>query len=281
MREKILITVKTYPVLSRKYAELVCTAGVNEAGEWRRIYPIQFRQLREADKYKKYQWVEAELIRSSNDSRPESRQIDYAVDDPIRTISEPLSTANKWLERRQHFVDKVAIYDDMQELITMAHGNKLSLALFCPKKWNNFVLEETEREWSKEKIAELEKQRRQFHLFEDEQTMTESLKVVNKLPYKFSYKFEDIQGKESTLMIEDWEIGALYWNCLRGSNDDESKAASKVRQKYWGEFIHSGKCSPLLVLGTTLKYHNMKSPNPFVIIGVVPLPEIDQAELGL
>ena len=151
MREKILITVKTYPVLSRKYAELVCTAGVNEAGEWRRIYPIQFRQLREADKYKKYQWVEAELIRSSNDSRPESRQIDYAVDDPIRTISEPLSTANKWLERRQHFVDKVAIYDDMQELITMAHGNKLSLALFCPKKWNNFVLEETEREWSKEK----------------------------------------------------------------------------------------------------------------------------------
>ena len=35
--ERILITVKTYPVLSRKYAELVCTAGVTEAGEWRRV----------------------------------------------------------------------------------------------------------------------------------------------------------------------------------------------------------------------------------------------------
>ncbi|MDF1814754.1 MAG: hypothetical protein P1V20_21290, partial [Verrucomicrobiales bacterium] len=45
MKERILITVKTYPTLSTKYAELVCTAGVNENGEWRRIYPIQFRQL--------------------------------------------------------------------------------------------------------------------------------------------------------------------------------------------------------------------------------------------
>ena len=43
MKERILITVKTYPTLSLKYAELVCTAGVNERGEWRRIYPIQFR----------------------------------------------------------------------------------------------------------------------------------------------------------------------------------------------------------------------------------------------
>lgn len=281
MKERILITVKTYPVLSRKYAELVCTAGVNQKGEWRRIYPIRFRQLREEDKYKKYQWVEAELVQSSSDSRPESRQIDYAVDTPIRTISEPLSTANKWLERRKCFADKVVTYDNMQELITMAHENKLSLALFRPKRWNDFMLEETEREWSKEKIAELEKQRRQFHLFEDEQTVTESLKVVNKLPYKFSYKFEDIQGKQSTLMIEDWEIGALYWNCLRDSNGNESKATNQVRQKYWDEFIHGGKYSPLLILGTTLKYHNMKSPNPFVIIGVVPLPKTNQAGLGL
>ena len=43
--ERILITVKTYPTLSKKYAELVCTAGVNETGEWRRIYPVPFRQL--------------------------------------------------------------------------------------------------------------------------------------------------------------------------------------------------------------------------------------------
>ena len=37
---KVLITVKTYPTLSAKYDELVCTAGFREDGTWIRIYPV-------------------------------------------------------------------------------------------------------------------------------------------------------------------------------------------------------------------------------------------------
>lgn len=44
-RERVLITVKTYPTLSRKYGETVCTAGVREDGSWVRIYPVPFRRL--------------------------------------------------------------------------------------------------------------------------------------------------------------------------------------------------------------------------------------------
>ena len=36
--------------------------------------------------------------------------------------------------------------------------------------------------------------------------------MVDKLPYKFSFIFEDDSGKKSTMMIEDWETGMLYWN---------------------------------------------------------------------
>jgi hypothetical protein len=64
MTEKILIIVKTYPTLSRKYAELVCTAGVTANGDWRRLYPIRFCQLYDPQKYKKFQWVEAKLEKS-------------------------------------------------------------------------------------------------------------------------------------------------------------------------------------------------------------------------
>lgn len=39
-RERILITVKTYPTLSASYGELVCTAGLREDGSWIRIYPV-------------------------------------------------------------------------------------------------------------------------------------------------------------------------------------------------------------------------------------------------
>ena len=41
---KVLNTVKTYPTISSKYDELVCTAGFREDGTWVRIYPIQFRK---------------------------------------------------------------------------------------------------------------------------------------------------------------------------------------------------------------------------------------------
>jgi len=33
---KIFITVKTYPTLSKKYDELVCTAGILDDGSWAR-----------------------------------------------------------------------------------------------------------------------------------------------------------------------------------------------------------------------------------------------------
>jgi len=55
IRKKILITVKTYPTLSKKYDELVCTAGIDEHGNWYRLYPIPFRKIDYDKRYKKYQ----------------------------------------------------------------------------------------------------------------------------------------------------------------------------------------------------------------------------------
>ena len=43
-----------------------------------------------------------------------------------------------------------------------------------------------------------------------------------KLPFKFYYRFKDDSGKSSRLMIEDWKIGALYWNCLKAAEGNQS-----------------------------------------------------------
>lgn len=71
-RERVLVTVKTYPTLSRKYGETVCTAGIREDGSWVRIYPVPFRRLGEAERYRKYDWIECDLHRRKADPRPES-----------------------------------------------------------------------------------------------------------------------------------------------------------------------------------------------------------------
>jgi len=54
MRMKVLITVKAYPAISKKYNETVCTAGITEEGKWIRIYPIPFRQLEYDNQFRKY-----------------------------------------------------------------------------------------------------------------------------------------------------------------------------------------------------------------------------------
>ena len=45
-RLRVLITVTTYPLPSRSYDELVCTAGILENGEWIRIYPVPLELLK-------------------------------------------------------------------------------------------------------------------------------------------------------------------------------------------------------------------------------------------
>ena len=73
----------------------------------------------------------------------------------------------------------------------------------------------------------------------------------------------------------DWEAGALYWNCLRSTDGDERAAVQKVRQKYFEEFLTKDL---RFFLGTTQQFHFV-APNPWVIVGVLPIPH--QKQLGL
>lgn len=96
-----------------------------------------------------------------------------------------------------------------------------------------------------------------------------------KVPYKFSYRFKDAEGKSSKLMIEDWEIGQLYLNCAK--KHGEEKAIKMVRQKYFDDFAKTKDLH--LFLGTTHEWHVKKAPNPFVIIGTFHPPVDTQGRL--
>ena len=69
---RVLIAVKTYPTLSEKYDELVCTAGFLEDGSWIRIYPVPYRKLNYGSRYSKWQWIEIDLVKNTKDFRKES-----------------------------------------------------------------------------------------------------------------------------------------------------------------------------------------------------------------
>lgn len=85
---RVLVTVKTYPNPSTKYDELVCNAGFLETGEWLRIYPIKFRSLPYSQQYKKYNWIELDLVKQTSDFRQESYRPRLGIDEEIRLVGE-------------------------------------------------------------------------------------------------------------------------------------------------------------------------------------------------
>ena len=266
-KDRILITVKTYPTLSRKYGETVCTAGIRPDGSWVRIYPVPFRRLEEGEQYKKFDWIDADLIKSKSDPRPETRHPTHLHQ--LVPVGH-LDTKDQWRERRRLVLETAQVHTRLASLITDAKANKLSLAVLKPTAVENFVVEaEEDRDWEPAKLDQMRNQSAQGDLFEEEWRKT--FKVIPKLPYNFSYRFTDADGREATLQILDWEIGALYWNCYH-RHRDEKVAIEKVRAKYMDEFM---KTDVHFFLGTTQQYHFV-APNPWVIIGVFPVPHQTQ-----
>jgi hypothetical protein len=271
VRERVLITVKTYPTLSRKYGETVCTAGIRPDGSWIRIYPVPFRRLNEREQYRKYDWLECDFIRNLSDPRPETfRPRDLLDMQPVSHVD----TSDGWRERRRLLLETARVFTSMDELIAGAKANTVSLAVFKPTQILGFVCEEEDREWDLARLTQMREATSQIEIFAED-SWRQTFKVIPKMPYSFSYRFADACGRISELQILDWEIGALYWNCLARVDDDEKAALTKVRQKYMDDF-----CTKDLhfFLGTTQEWHFV-APNPWVIVGVLPIPHETQMSL--
>lgn len=273
--EKILIAVKTYPTLSEKYDELVCTAGFREDGSWIRIYPVPFRKLDYSNRYKKWQWITIDVTRNVKDFRRESYR-PTNIENDIE-MGEFVGVQDNWAKRKQYVLNHT--YRNMSELIAEAKNQEFgtSLAVFKPQEVLDFVWEPCEREWNKKKLDAVIANQAQLNLF-DEKGTKDIFRIVKKLPYEFSYIFTSEDGKERKLMIEDWELGMLYWNCLNKANGDESVACQKVKEKYFDEMAK--KKDLYFFLGTTKKFHNV-APNPFIIIGTFYPPKDDCTQLSL
>ncbi|HKJ68409.1 MAG TPA: hypothetical protein VKA68_10675 [bacterium] len=252
---KILITVKIYPGFSTREEEVIYAAGVEEDGTWVRIAPLRFERRCYANQYRKYHWIEMDLVRDRSDQRRESYR-PKRRGTPVRILEE-VNQNNNWELRKKIALQNV--YVGMNRLLADAKsGNRaLSLATFKPARIVNFFWEETTREWSDRQQRWLE----QWNLMERTNGM---LRPIRKLPYLFSYTIEDINGNESTLMIDDWDVGRFFWDRLQHRNQDEQAALQDVRNRYFNEFIRDRDVYFFL---NTVRISHFSARNPFFIVG--------------
>ena len=266
---KVLITVKTYPIPSAKYDELVCTAGVTESGDFVRLYPINFRDLSFSQQYKKYQWIE---VIAEKHGRRDMRDESYRPDsDTIQSLGEPIkSNPGNWAERARYALAKKA--RSIEELNDRRKADRTSLGVFRPKKVHDLVISPDDHpDWTPRFKAKLQ----QARLWE---TRTVSKEPLRKVPFKFHYWFkcDDHRCKGHRMMIVDWEVGALFWR-LVDQGLSQKDAASKVREKFLTELCGPDKDMHFFV-GTTLKH-----PKNWMVLGLFYpkfQPEKHKAAMG-
>ncbi|CAD0220133.1 hypothetical protein [Planktothrix agardhii] len=256
-RRKILIATKTYPSISTKYRETVCTAGIllddNEQPlEWIRIYPIRFRKLDFDKRYPRWSIISVKIEKSDKDSRLES----YRIDDSSIEILRHIGTQNNWSERKS-FVLPLQ-FQSIQDI----RDQGKSLGIIKPESILKYYYEKDKREWGDKQQGILD----QLDLFEIPSDL-------EKIPYKFGYEFIENNQVKHKYSISDWEISELYRKCRDRSKKDtleerEAEALEKVREKLEVDFLNK---KDLYFIVGNLKDHRQT----FMIIGLFypPIPK--------
>jgi hypothetical protein len=246
---KILITVKTYPVSSSKHTETVCTAGISEHGKWVRIYPIPYRTMDKVERFSKFQWVEADIVRDTRDPRQESHRLAGGI-----VPLQKMGTTDAWRNRKSIVLSHV--YTNLTTLINEARNVAVftSLATFKPAKIIRFHIEKNKRHSDKAQLELLPLKQR-----------------VERVPYNFYYSFIDEEGKRSHLQILDWEIYQLCRKLIRKYGQKIDVIYQHLNAKYFEEFVSTRDI--YFFLGTNKQWHIRRAKNPFMIVGVFYPPK--------
>ena len=257
IKKRALIVVRTYPVPDESGIESSCTAAITAEGEWLRIFPVPWRLLPEEQRFRKYDWVDFDLVKATSDTRPESHHLQPSGG--ISIVSSEQEWQNKEnivLPRRSHCLCCLVKERDQNQRPT--------LGIIRPHLISRFRIAPDPTPWTEAQLAML----RQQHFFAEPPE-----EELEKIPYKFYYEFrcpeETCNGH--TLMCTDWEMGQSYrkWRMTYGDGWEE-----KFRLKYetWmlGRDIH-------FYVGTVAAH-----PNRWIIIGLFYPPlEAESAQGSL
>jgi len=247
-----LITVKAYPNPSAKYHESVCVAAITKEEGWIRLYPVQFRSLPPAQRFKKYQRVRLRMRKHESDRRPES----YRPDEHSIELGDVIGTRERWFERRQWI--KPTLSNSMCAILERQAIDKMSLGVFRPKEVSDFVIMDDSPEWSGRKQSTID----QLMLFEERKEQLE------KIPFVFKYKYvcDDDRCKGHEQSIIDWELMELYRN-VRNHVSEPSDIKARIRAKYLDELCGPRKDTHFFV------GNHSRFPKSFMVLGVFWPPD--------
>jgi hypothetical protein len=248
-RISLLVTVKAYPAVSQRYGEAVCVAGVRTDGprpEWARLYPVAFRDLPFARRFKKYQVISLEASQHGTDKRPET----YRPNLDTLQVGEVLDTKREWASRRP-FIEPL-IVESMCETRRRQEADGTSLAAFRPGEVLDFLIDNNVEEWGEGKVG-IASQPSLFFPGKD---------GLEQIPFRFRYCYRcSTPGCNThTQSMIDWELAQSFraWR----EKYDEPTLLEKLRQRLLEEMCGPGK-DTIFFVGNQHQH-----PKGFLVLGV-------------
>ena len=230
------------PNPSQKYGETVCCAGVTAEGQWKRLFPVRFRHLK--NKFNRWDWVEFSYRPPSGDTRRESCHV----------YEDKIVVDGKVPEKdRANFLNPLVMAST-----DAAAERGMSLALVRPTR-----SEFRNRRKSARDIADEREGYRQA--IRQSSMLDEELEQLEPVPYDFEFVYEDRAGKHK-MQCGDWETSAAFWNISRSRGEDG--ALAHLVKTYNEDYPKKGM---VFALGTM-----KKRPNQWLLLGVIRLDEARQ-----
>ena len=242
MIERLLVTVRTYPTPSRSYTETVCTGGITDRHEWRRLFPVQFRSLDSQQQFRTYDLIDVE-VSEGKDGRPETRR-------PNLVKLKVISYLKSWSDRCEWV--EPTVLPSMQAMLDEGR----TIAPVAVAAVQDLTVKAVDRDWSPEQKDKL----RQEQLFDEN-------RPLEKIPFEFRFIWKDGDGQEHKNLFLAWEIGQT-WRTYRERYPDPIE---KMRQKWLNDLCGANRRVSFF-MGNLAKRRNV-----FAVCGIFNPPKKETA----
>lgn len=262
VKRDILIIVKTYPEISKKYTETVCTAGIDaKTKKIVRLYPIRFRYLEGEQRFRKYQWIKVRVSKALDDPRPESHHIESNSIELGNFIP-----ANKtWEERFSWLINDNTLFPSVEALRDAQKVDSTSLGIVKPKSVKRVIIQKRNEKEVQDAINKKNSIVKQLDMFEEK-------KDLYILPVRIMIEFfcdiPDCSGHKMSIL--DWEFGQLYRKLIKQSDWQE-----KIESKIMDEIFAKNKDTHI-ILGNMASY-----PQTFCVLGFFWPPKLHSRQIPL
>lgn len=251
IRDKCLNLIKANPHLSSQYFETVCCAGIGEDGKWRRQYPVSFRVLEDAQKFKRWSWIEYEYIEPRNDKRKESQKVQ---DNSIRVVGTAKTSERATCLNHLIFPN-----------FSIPEKREDSLTLIRPTK-SNF-------HWKRRDPDDVALQtRKHADIVRQGSFLHKEAAPLAQCPYSFHFSWHDNNGKKWNSTCDDWETSATFFNRRRALGNEQA-ALDSMSETFNKDYPEKG-------MALAFSTHSLRNWQ-WLLVGVLRADKTNQASLSL